>query len=354
MKHNRTLLCSLLLTALLGAAGCSSSKKVNLNVDCTSVLDLFDEGTKVDSLLVQYMTPDGEFVTIGHADVAGHSATFSGKVSEPDPVFGRLYFYLSGPAIISGSAEGYFVLEPGNITADDMDTFRGSTTNDVIYEAKEKLAQCADNPQAVHDLIVDFQEKQPTVATVFLLLRGFRYLNLEGQAAVMELINDDVMRYSNIQNLSKYVKTALIAKRAQEATAPGARYKDIPGTWDGKEYRLSDFVEKGKYVLVDFWASWCGPCKAEIPNIISVYDKYGRKGLDVIGIAVNDDPDDLAKAVENLRIPYTVFNDTENYTNQFYGIRNIPHIILIGPDGTILENNLRGEGIEDAVKKYLN
>ena len=135
--------------------------------------------------------------------------------------------------------------------------------------------------------------------------------------------------------------------------SPGAQYKDFQGTWEGKEYKLSDFVSHGKYVLVDFWASWCEPCRKEIPNIIRTYNKYKGKGLEVIGVAVSDKPEETAKAVKKLGINYTVFNETDNSASTAYGIQSIPQILLIGPDGTILKQGLRGESIGEAVKEAL-
>lgn len=130
----------------------------------------------------------------------------------------------------------------------------------------------------------------------------------------------------------------------------GGKYIDVTGTWEGKTYKLSEYVGKGQYVLVDFWASWCGPCRGEIPYLRKANLKYGGKGLKVVGIAVWDDPADTKKAVSALDIYYQVFSDINDAAVKAYGIRGIPKIILIGPDGTILAEELRGEGIERALK----
>ncbi len=142
-------------------------------------------------------------------------------------------------------------------------------------------------------------------------------------------------------------------KAAQEATAEGKMFVDFESEYDGKVQKLSDYVGKGKYVLVDFWASWCGPCRQEIPNIIDVYKKYKGDKFDVIGVAVGDEPADTKQAIAEDNIPYNQILNTGDVAATVYGIRGIPHIILFGPDGTILARGLRGEMIEDAVKKAL-
>jgi thiol-disulfide isomerase/thioredoxin len=136
-------------------------------------------------------------------------------------------------------------------------------------------------------------------------------------------------------------------------TSEGAMFVDFSAEYDGKTQKLSDFVGKGKYVLVDFWASWCGPCKREIPNLISVYNKYKGSKFEVIGVATWDEPDDTKAAIAELQIPYPQIMNAQEAGSNAYGIQGIPEIILFGPDGKILKRGLRGEEIELAVKEYV-
>ena len=143
------------------------------------------------------------------------------------------------------------------------------------------------------------------------------------------------------------------------ATAEGMTYTDIKGTdIDGKPLALSDFVGKGNYVLVDFWASWCGPCRGEIPNLRKLYEKYNGKGLTILGIYVWDNIENMKTAVKEEQITWPQLFDSEGTATDIYGVSGtgIPHLILFGPDGTILErdqNKLRGENMIKTVGEYL-
>ena len=136
---------------------------------------------------------------------------------------------------------------------------------------------------------------------------------------------------------------------AKKTTAEGCMFVDFE--IDGVKF--SDYVGKGKYVLVDFWASWCGPCKAEIPNIADVYHKYAGEDFDVLSVAVWDKPEDTVAAASAHGVVWNQIINAQKVPTELYGIDGIPMIMLFAPDGTILKRDLRGEAIEDAVKEAL-
>ena len=136
-------------------------------------------------------------------------------------------------------------------------------------------------------------------------------------------------------------------------TLIGTMFKDFAVEYNGKTQKLSDYVSKGQYVLVDFWASWCGPCRSEIPNLINVYNKYKDNNLNVLGVAIGDAPEDSEAAIKELGANYPQMINTDDSCSFIYGIDGIPHVILFGPDGRILERDLFGEEIEAAVRKHL-
>ncbi len=143
------------------------------------------------------------------------------------------------------------------------------------------------------------------------------------------------------------------ASEAASKSAVGQMFTDFQAEFDGKTYKLSDYVGRGKYVLVDFWASWCGPCKAEIPNLIKVYNQYKGDKFEVLGVATWDEPKASLKTIEQMKIPYPQILNAQRAGSDAYGITGIPQIILFGPDGTILKRDLRGEQIEATIKKLL-
>lgn len=123
---------------------------------------------------------------------------------------------------------------------------------------------------------------------------------------------------------------------------------------NGKMISLSSF--KGKYVLVDFWASWCGPCRAESPNLVNAYSKYKEKNFEIFGVSLDQSKDKWLKAVNDDQYTWTQVSEVKGWETAValeYGIEGIPFNILVDPNGYIVARNLRGEALEKKLKEII-
>ena len=195
--------------------------------------------------------------------------------------------------------------------------------------------------------ILDVLEQNSDNFLGLLALSGLEPESDEQMLAALNSLGDELKQ-------NAYVRDNLMIYGARVNTAKGKPFVDFEVVQDnGSTVRLSDFVGRGKYVLVDFWASWCVPCKGEIPYIRDTYEKHRGKKFDVVSIAVMDRPAESRKAARELGITWnTVVNAADPHMT-FYGAEGIPFIVLFGPDGTILARDIPGSGIERAVAAAL-
>lgn len=139
-----------------------------------------------------------------------------------------------------------------------------------------------------------------------------------------------------------------------EKKDPAKPFVDFSVVYQGKTTRFSDYVGRGQYVLVDFWASWCAPCRAEIPNLIAAYNKYKDKGLQVLGVAVSDKPAHTEAAIKELGITYPQIINAQTTAAEAYHFNSIPFVLLFAPEGNVIANGLRGRDIDKKLAEIFN
>lgn len=181
-----------------------------------------------------------------------------------------------------------------------------------------------------------------------------------GDFVATEYTFDDVERYYN--NLTPEVKSSypgqLLCKKIEElkyinmgGIAPDI---DLPAP-DGKNIKLSSL--RGKYVLLDFWASWCGPCLAEVPNVKAIYEKYKDKGFEVYGVSLDDKKDAWEKAIDKHGLTWTHVSSLKGWdcpVAKRYNVTGIPRMYLLDPEGRIVAMDLRGEELQQKVASFFH
>lgn len=324
---------SLLLLGALGAeAAAPYSVKADMPEDADGAMAYiinYDTNEKIDSTLVE-----------------NNVAAFEGTIDAP--IVARM--------LVDGQRYCQFFVEPGNITINTNRQASGSPLNDRYAAIGAELQSYYQRYQQA-----ETQEEGEAIERAYeAALDSISKANIDNPIGLILFLNqaynlapDELLAYMDANpslKASKRLNNLVAMNRKRAATGEGAKYVDF----EVNGQRLSDYVGRdGKYLLVDYFASWCGPCKQQIKVLKEIYKEYQGKNLLILGVAVWDEHDDTIDAIIDEAIPWECILDAGNVPTDLYGISGIPCIMLIAPDGTIVSRDKQSDELKADVAKYV-
>ena len=324
------------ITAILSALLFSSA-----HAQQAQPLNLSGTVTDVQSGQVYLQRFDNKiFHTIDSADLNNGTFHFTTSVQLPE---------LYGLTLDKDKTPFYVFLEDGpvSVTLDTTAYYRNTTVTG--SKAHDRFVDYSRRQRDVQ--IADFIKEDPTsITTAYVLYRNFSY----------RLTPPEIREYAgqldqSLQN-TQYVTVLHELANTLETVLPGNRAPDFASTApDGSTIRFSEHLGEG-YVLLDFWAAWCGPCRRENPNLVAAYQQYKDKGFNVYGVSLDKTREAWLKAIEADGLTWPQVSDLTFWNSEaaaLYGVRAIPSNFLIGPDGTIVARNLRGEDLHKKLEELL-
>lgn len=229
------------------------------------------------------------------------------------------------------------------------------TRMDIIAKLQSDTTLTAEGQQQLVDQMGELENKFKTLMKestkanitnpvgVLLFKQSFYENTTEENAELLAQIPASLMTDERLVQIKELTEK-------QQKTAVGTKYTDFTmQTPEGNPVKLSDFVGKNKVVLVDFWASWCGPCRHEMPRLVEAYAKYKAKGLEIVGVSLDENAESWKDAIKALNITWPQMSDLKGWAcegAQMYAVNAIPHVMLIDAEGTIISRGLHGDELQ--------
>ena len=278
----------------------------------------------------------------------------------------KLQFALSAVAALLLASQNSFAQTPSKSgVAKDLQavSMKVQTKMKDARTEQKKLteADLTEEIKTLDDLIAKNKSSAPDDAAQAMQLKATLYGSVLGDqekaGKLKEQLKTEFANTKLVEAMKKGEERQAAAKKIQDSLSVGSTFPDFDKKdLNGKPLSIANF--KGKVVLIDFWATWCPPCRAEVPNVVAVYNKYHSKGFEIIGISLDREADKgkLESYTKENKMPWQQFFDGKYWQNELstkYGVNSIPATYLLDGQGKIIAKNLRGEDLEQAVAKAL-
>lgn len=240
---------------------------------------------------------------------------------------------------------------------------------DLVAKVQAKLQQGQKTEADLSDELKQFDvllaehkgEKTDDVAQI-LLMKAFLYLQVfdntdKGTEFLQQLKHDfpGTKPGQSVDKILASIEKQKEAKKLQATLVEGSKFPDFDvKDLAGKPLAIANY--KGKVLLIDFWATWCGPCVHELPNVIAAYEKHHGQGFEIIGISLDENEAKLKAFLKEKKMTWQQYFDGQGWSNKLatkYGIQSIPATYLLDGEGKIIGKDLRGEALDDALGKAL-